>query len=99
MKECYKTAAGYSGPGMMEKMRETLTRHLYESKDSMFSKAKNVMLNHLLSLRVEILKTMTDTLNNSIDLSLRTEDHSIPDVSTELTMVKKLYNKLISSSK
>ncbi|KAM4716439.1 nuclear GTPase SLIP-GC-like [Anableps anableps] len=78
MQECYKMAAGYSGPGMLEKMRETLSRHVYESKNTMFAKAKDVMLNHLLSLRVEILETVMDTLNNSIDLSLRTDNHSIP---------------------
>ncbi|MEQ2196083.1 hypothetical protein XENOCAPTIV_023664 [Xenoophorus captivus] len=94
MQECYKMAAGYSGPGMLEKMRETLVKHVHESKDTMFEKAKDVMLNHLLSLRVEILNTMMDTLKNSIELSLRTDGHSIPDVSTELTMVKKFYNEL-----
>ncbi|MEQ2247272.1 hypothetical protein ILYODFUR_007641 [Ilyodon furcidens] len=94
MQECYKMAAGYSGPGMLEKMRETLVKHVHESKDTMFEKAKDVMLNHLLSLRVEILNTMLDTLKNSIELSLRTDGHSIPDVSTELTMVKKFYNEL-----
>ncbi|XP_043956343.1 nuclear GTPase SLIP-GC-like [Gambusia affinis] len=94
MQKCYKTAAGYSGPGMLKKMKKTVSRHVHESKDTMFAKAKSVMLNHLLSLRVEILKTMNHTLNNSMDLSLRTYAPSIPDVSTELEMVKKIYSKL-----
>ncbi|XP_017159009.1 nuclear GTPase SLIP-GC-like [Poecilia reticulata] len=99
MKDCYETAAGFSGDGMLRRMKETLSRHVHKSKDSMFAKAKNVMLSHLLSLRVEILKTMKDTLNNSIDLALKTDDHSIPDVSAELMKVKEIYNKLNSSSK
>lgn len=45
-------AAGYSGPGMLEKMRETVSRYVHESKDTMFAEAKNVMMNHLLSLKV-----------------------------------------------
>ncbi|XP_032444143.1 nuclear GTPase SLIP-GC-like [Xiphophorus hellerii] len=98
MQECYKTAAGYSGPGMLEKMRETVSRHVRESKDTMFAEAKNVMMIHLLSLTVEILTTMNDTLNNSMDLSLRTDSQSIPDVSTELAMVKKNYSKLKNNS-
>ncbi|XP_014882794.1 nuclear GTPase SLIP-GC-like, partial [Poecilia latipinna] len=98
MQECYKTAAGYSGPGMLEKMRETVSRHVHESKGTMFAKAKNAMLSHLLRLQVEILKTMKDTLNNSIDLSLRTNCQAIPDVSAELAMVKKIYKNLKNSS-
>ncbi|XP_016516669.1 nuclear GTPase SLIP-GC-like [Poecilia formosa] len=98
MQECYKTAAGYSGPGMLEKMRETVSRHVLVSKGTMFAKAKNAMLNHLLSLRVEILKTMDDTLNNSIDLSLRSDGHSFPDVSAEFAVVKTIYNKLKNDS-
>ncbi|XP_016528982.1 nuclear GTPase SLIP-GC-like [Poecilia formosa] len=98
MQECYKTAAGYSGPNMMEKIRKTLSRHVHRSKGTMFAKAKNAMLNHLLSLRVEILKTMKDTLNNSIDLSLRTDGQAIPDVSAELAEVKKIYKNLKNSS-
>ncbi|KAM4535927.1 nuclear GTPase SLIP-GC-like isoform 2-T3 [Fundulus diaphanus] len=98
MEECYKTAAGFSGDGMLGKMRETLTKHVYESKDTMFVKAKDVMMNHLLSLREEILETVQDTLQTSIDLSLRTDSCSILDVSTELEMVQKFYNDLGNSS-
>ncbi|KAM4535930.1 nuclear GTPase SLIP-GC-like isoform 4-T5 [Fundulus diaphanus] len=97
MEECYKTAAGFSGPGDLEKMRETLTKHVYESKDTMFMKAKDVMMNHLQSLRVEILETVKDTLKTSIDLSLRTDSCSILDVSTELEMVQKFYDDLVNS--
>ncbi|KAM4535901.1 nuclear GTPase SLIP-GC-like isoform 1-T1 [Fundulus diaphanus] len=98
MEECYKTAAGFSGPGMLEKMRETLKKHVHESKDTMFVKAKDVMMNHLLSLRVEILETVMDTLKTSIDLSLRTDSCSVLDVSTELAMVQKFHNDLVNSS-
>ncbi|XP_015246690.1 PREDICTED: nuclear GTPase SLIP-GC-like [Cyprinodon variegatus] len=52
MQECYKTAAGYSGTGMLEKMRETLKKHVNGLKNTMFEDAKNAMLDHLLSLRV-----------------------------------------------
>ncbi|XP_036004526.1 nuclear GTPase SLIP-GC [Fundulus heteroclitus] len=98
MEECYKTAAGFSGSGMLEKMRETLTKHVHESKDTMFMKAKDVMMNHFQSLRGEILETVKDTLKTSIDLSLRTDSCSILDVSTELVMVQKIYNDLENSS-
>ncbi|XP_038125987.1 nuclear GTPase SLIP-GC-like [Cyprinodon tularosa] len=96
MQECYKTAAGYSGTGMLEKMRETLKKRVHGFKDTMFEDAKTAMLDHLLSLRKEILETM-DTLEGTIELSLKADDQSVPDVSKELERVMKSYKEVNKS--
>ncbi|XP_015260840.1 PREDICTED: nuclear GTPase SLIP-GC-like [Cyprinodon variegatus] len=96
MQECYKTAAGYSGTGMLEKMRETLKKHVHGLKDTMFEDAKTAMLDHLLGLRKEVLQTM-DTLEGTIELSLKADDQSVPDVSKELARVMKSYKEVNKS--
>ncbi|XP_072224618.1 nuclear GTPase SLIP-GC-like [Leuresthes tenuis] len=94
MQVCYEQAAGIKGTGMLKKMRETIERHVCESENIMFAQAKDVLLSHLNHLRTYILRTLEKTLKESTELSLRTDDHSIPDVSDDFLEVKKLYYQL-----
>ncbi|KAM4531809.1 nuclear GTPase SLIP-GC-like isoform 2-T3 [Odontesthes bonariensis] len=98
MQECYERAAGFCGKDSLLNMRHTIERHVQDSKDTMFDKAGQVMLNLLIVLMNTILGTLEKTMKESIELSLKTNDYSIPDVSTELAMVQKLCNELKSSS-
>ncbi|KAM4531392.1 uncharacterized protein PAE49_023605 [Odontesthes bonariensis] len=91
-------AAEFKGKDSLQNMRDTIVRHVYESKNSMFDRAKTVMLNELKELTDEIVETLEKTMTKSIELSLRTDYKSIPDVSAELTMVQKLYDELRSIS-
>lgn len=93
MQECYRKAAEFRGKGSLVKMKNTIVRHVHE-KIIMFEKAKDVMLNQLKALMEDILKTLQETMMESIELSLKTDDNSIPDVPTELSMVKKHYDDL-----
>ncbi|KAM4531394.1 nuclear GTPase SLIP-GC-like [Odontesthes bonariensis] len=94
MQECYKEAAKAEGKGMLKKMRETMERHVRKSENIMFDQAKDVLLNQLKALMVDILNTLEKTLKKSTELSFRTDDHSIPDVSDDFLEVEKLYYQL-----
>ncbi|XP_061566211.1 nuclear GTPase SLIP-GC-like [Cololabis saira] len=98
MQECYSRAAEFRGKGSVDNMRETIERHMHESKNSMFDQAKDEMMNQLKYLKEDILQTLHTTMKESIHLLLKTEERSIPDVSEELAVVQKLYNELKSSS-
>ncbi|XP_015224690.1 PREDICTED: nuclear GTPase SLIP-GC-like [Cyprinodon variegatus] len=52
LNECYDKAAGFSGTGSLQNMRETIERHVHKSKDILFEKAKDEMLDLHSSLRV-----------------------------------------------
>ncbi|XP_026181797.1 nuclear GTPase SLIP-GC-like [Mastacembelus armatus] len=97
MKECYKKAADFRGEGTLGNMRETLMNHVHDEKYRMFERAKAVMLDELNKLKEEILQRLETTLMESMELSLRTDDYSIPDVSRELEMVKTHYHELTNS--
>ncbi|XP_028267923.1 nuclear GTPase SLIP-GC-like [Parambassis ranga] len=88
MQTSYEKAATFSGPGSLDNMRFTLQKHVHDSKDTMFKQAGETMLKKLKDLKEEILGTLEETMMESIDLSLKTDDHSIPDVSAELVEVK-----------
>ncbi|KAL3053752.1 hypothetical protein OYC64_006137 [Pagothenia borchgrevinki] len=94
MKECYDGAKEIRGEGSLEKMRETIEMHVHDSKNVMFAQAKDAMMKQLTDLKLEILKKLESTMQESIDLSLKTDGDSIPDVSVELEMVNKYYNEL-----
>ncbi|XP_036004616.1 nuclear GTPase SLIP-GC [Fundulus heteroclitus] len=98
MKGCYKNAARAEKTGALKNMRETIENHVKESRDTMFEKAKKAMLAELQSLAEEILETVERTMTEALEVSFRTEDNAIPDVSTELEMVQKLYDELKSNS-
>ncbi|KAK2833466.1 hypothetical protein Q5P01_017355 [Channa striata] len=94
MQECYKKAADFRGPDKLKNMRNTVELHVCDLKNVMFEQAKEVMLNHLMKLMEKILKTLEDTLNEGIELSLKTDDSSLPDFSKELELTKQYYSEL-----
>ncbi|XP_004559409.2 nuclear GTPase SLIP-GC [Maylandia zebra] len=96
MDEGYKKAAEFSGKDTLYNMRETITDHVH-SKEDMFERAKNTMLEKLHTLMEKILKTLEETMKESIERSFKTDGGLLPDVSTELEMVKKHYDKLVGT--
>uniref|UniRef100_A0A3Q1JV00 AIG1-type G domain-containing protein n=2 Tax=Anabas testudineus TaxID=64144 RepID=A0A3Q1JV00_ANATE len=94
MQECYEKAAEFRGDDMLKNMRETIEKHVRDSKNIMFKMAKKVMLHLLKKLMEETMEMLEKTLNEAIELSLNTDDHSIPDFSTELELVKQYYEEL-----
>ncbi|XP_014861725.1 PREDICTED: nuclear GTPase SLIP-GC-like isoform X2 [Poecilia mexicana] len=96
MKECYEKAAEFRGKNTLQNIRETIHVYVHNFQNSMFEKAKNVMLDLLLKLMADILGLLEKDMMESIELSLKTEDCTIPDVSTELGMVQKLWEELNS---
>ncbi|XP_038556495.1 nuclear GTPase SLIP-GC-like [Micropterus salmoides] len=92
MEKCYTKAAAFRGAGVLQNMKDTIERHVHDSKNTMFEQAKDVMLNQLRDLKEEILKILEETIQESIDLSLKTDAVSIPDVTADLEMVKKYHN-------
>ncbi|KAI4822892.1 hypothetical protein KUCAC02_008413 [Chaenocephalus aceratus] len=97
MKPCYDRAKEIRGEGSLKNMRETIEMHVHGSKNVMFAQAKDAMMKQLTDLMSEILETLKSTMQESIELSLKTDGDSIPDVSLELEMVKKYYNELTKS--
>ncbi|XP_047428433.1 nuclear GTPase SLIP-GC-like [Mugil cephalus] len=91
MKDCYERAAGFTGKGTLKKMRDTVGRHVQDSKDVMFDRAKNIMLYQLNQLKENILETMETTMKKAMKVSLKSDDFSFPDVSAELGEVMKRY--------
>ncbi|KAJ4931691.1 hypothetical protein JOQ06_010131, partial [Pogonophryne albipinna] len=80
MKECYDRAKEIKGKGSEEKMRETIEMHMHGSKNVMFTQAKDAMMEQLRDLMLEILEKLESTMQESIELSLKTDGVSIPDV-------------------
>ncbi|KAM6905313.1 nuclear GTPase SLIP-GC-like [Xenentodon cancila] len=50
MLQCYNRAAEFRGTGSLQNMRETIMRHVHESKNIMFDQAKDEMLKQLKTL-------------------------------------------------
>ncbi|KAI9514765.1 hypothetical protein NQZ68_030955 [Dissostichus eleginoides] len=94
MKECYDRAKEIRGEGTLKNMKETIEMHVRRSKNVMFAQAKDAMMKQLRDLMSEIPEKLESTMQESIDLSLKTDGVSIPDVSVELEIVKKYYNDL-----
>ncbi|KAM8723462.1 nuclear GTPase SLIP-GC-like [Acanthopagrus schlegelii] len=97
MQDCYQQAAGFRGKDSLKNMRDTIKQHVYSLKNTMFAQAKDVMLRRLRDLKVFILKELKETMQKSIELSLKTDDYSVPDFTVELAEVKKHYNFLTKS--
>ncbi|XP_019213455.1 nuclear GTPase SLIP-GC isoform X1 [Oreochromis niloticus] len=93
MEEGYKKAAEFRGEGMLYCMRETIKNHVHSKKD-MFEQAKNTMLEKLHDLTENIREILEKTTKESIKCSFKTDGSLLPDVSTELDMVKKHYDQL-----
>ncbi|XP_028268242.1 nuclear GTPase SLIP-GC-like isoform X2 [Parambassis ranga] len=94
MQTSYERAAVFKGKDTLKNMRNTLEQHVHDSKDTMFKQAKNNMLKNLNDLQKFILLALKNTMMESIELSLKTDEHSIPDVSEELVRVEKYYYDL-----
>ncbi|XP_075999326.1 nuclear GTPase SLIP-GC-like [Genypterus blacodes] len=88
MKECYEAAARLKGIGSLQKMKNEIEMHVCSSKTHMFRDTKDVMMGKLNELKERILKTLEEELRKSMELSLRTDDDSIPDVKKEHERVK-----------
>uniref|UniRef100_A0A8P4G836 Dynamin N-terminal domain-containing protein n=1 Tax=Dicentrarchus labrax TaxID=13489 RepID=A0A8P4G836_DICLA len=97
MKECYQKAADFKGKDSLKNMRDTIEKHVHDSKNIMFQQAKNEMLNQLRDLKEHVLDTLEKTMQKSIELSLKTDGDTIPDVTVELAEVKKCYDELKGS--
>ncbi|XP_029913406.1 LOW QUALITY PROTEIN: nuclear GTPase SLIP-GC-like [Myripristis murdjan] len=98
MKPCYKKAAEIHGKDSLKNMRDTIKNHLHESKDIMFDQAKDDMLTRLRNLMDQILETLNQDMVKSIEVSLKTDDRSIPVVTQEYKKVKTHYENLMRSS-
>ncbi|XP_056258535.1 nuclear GTPase SLIP-GC-like [Seriola aureovittata] len=94
MQECYRKAAEFRGQGTLENMRHTIERHVHDSKNTMFDQAKDSLLVYLTNLKRDILEELEKTLKESTEVSLKTHDYAIPDVSEDIDMVKSHYDEL-----
>ncbi|XP_030262969.1 nuclear GTPase SLIP-GC-like [Sparus aurata] len=97
MKDCYQKAAGFRGKDSLKNMWDTIKQHVHSSKNTMFKQAKDVMLRRLRDLKDFILKELKESMQKSIELSLKTDDYSLPDFTVELAEVKKHFNYLMKS--
>ncbi|XP_062421819.1 nuclear GTPase SLIP-GC-like isoform X3 [Pungitius pungitius] len=98
MQKCYDDAKVIRGANSLINMRETMRKHVHDSKHNMFKNAKKVMLDQLRDLMNDILKDLKVTMQESIDLSLKTDGDSIPDFTVELGKVKNHYEELKGSA-
>ncbi|KAM9346664.1 nuclear GTPase SLIP-GC-like [Symphorus nematophorus] len=94
MQDCYEKAAGFKGTGSLRNMRGTVEKHVHDLKNTMFEQAKDLMLSRLKRLKKYTLKILEETMQKSIELSLKTDSDSLPDVTVELAEVIKYYNEL-----
>ncbi|XP_075939151.1 nuclear GTPase SLIP-GC-like isoform X2 [Anarhichas minor] len=97
MQKCYDEAKQMNGTGMLNNMRDTIRKHVLDPKNVMFQEAKADMLKQLRDLMNDILKDLENTMQKSIELSLKTDGVSIPDVTSELLKVNKHYKELQGS--
>ncbi|XP_062295270.1 nuclear GTPase SLIP-GC-like [Scomber scombrus] len=97
MIECYQKAATFSGKDTLKNTRDIIERHVYDLKNTMFAQTKDDMLAQMTKLKEHILKTLEETMQKSVDLSLKTDDFSIPDFATELEMLKLYHIELMGS--
>lgn len=99
MQECYTKAAAIRGSGSLENMKRTVEMHLHDVKEIMFDHARDAALSHLKDLMEHVQKELRDTLLESIELSFRSDDRSIPDFGNEFDLVKKRYDQLTGQNK
>ncbi|XP_054464146.1 nuclear GTPase SLIP-GC-like [Anoplopoma fimbria] len=97
MQKCYNDAKQIRGTGMLQNIRDTIVKHVHGSKDVMFQEAKDDMLNQLRDLMSYIQKDLKKTMQESIEMSLKTDGVSIPDVTKELEMVRNHHKELMGS--
>ncbi|XP_029945110.1 nuclear GTPase SLIP-GC-like [Salarias fasciatus] len=78
MKDAYDNAAQIKGTDSLKNMRDTLEDYVTISKAEMFREAKDTMLALLEDLQDQSVIDLEETMLNSVALSLRTDDTSIP---------------------
>ncbi|CAJ1075008.1 LOW QUALITY PROTEIN: nuclear GTPase SLIP-GC-like [Xyrichtys novacula] len=93
MQEGYNKAKNCRGDGMLKKMRAIITEHVRDN-ENMFQRAGDAMMEKLWDLEREVLQTITKTMQESIQLSLKTDHQSLPDVQTKLDKMKKCVEEL-----
>lgn len=99
MQTCYDDAKQKTGSGSMQNMQDIILDHVRTAKDNMFEDAKCKMLQQLHDLENDILEKLKNTLMESMELSLKTDGYSLPDVSSDLDAVKTFYNELKGSQR
>ncbi|XP_038556385.1 nuclear GTPase SLIP-GC-like isoform X1 [Micropterus salmoides] len=97
MQECYEKAAEKRGHNSLKNMRNSIEKYVRDPKNTMFEQAKDFMLSQLRCLKEYSLKILEETMQKSIEMSLRTDCDSLPDVTVELETVKKCYHELRGS--
>lgn len=97
MQECYKKAALFVGKGSLENMRHSIENYIEDVKDTIFDHAKEDMLNQLKQLMEDAVSILSESLEKSVELSLREDRNSIPDISKEFEEVMKHYNDLMNT--
>ncbi|KAI9514764.1 hypothetical protein NQZ68_030954 [Dissostichus eleginoides] len=78
MKECYDKAKEFRGEGSLKNMRDTIKNYVDGSKNVMFAQAKDAMMKQLRDLKSEIPAKLKSMMQESIELSLKTDGVSIP---------------------
>uniref|UniRef100_A0A3Q2CDB2 Nuclear GTPase SLIP-GC-like n=1 Tax=Cyprinodon variegatus TaxID=28743 RepID=A0A3Q2CDB2_CYPVA len=94
MQDSYREAARFRGKNTLPNIMKTLQRRMHIDKNPVFAKAKDVMMEQLNKLMDDIVGLLEKNMMESIGLSIH---YPFPDVSTELSMLKKLHNELQSS--
>ncbi|XP_058508914.1 nuclear GTPase SLIP-GC-like [Solea solea] len=97
MQTCYDAAKEEEGTGSMIRMQDIILDHIKDNEDTMFKEAKREMLEQLVHLKSDILVELEETLRESMELALKTDSDSLPDVSSELDSVKKFLSELKGS--
>ncbi|XP_060921715.1 nuclear GTPase SLIP-GC-like isoform X3 [Labrus mixtus] len=93
MQKCYEDAQQCKGKGSLNAMRDIIEQHV-RAKVDMFEESKTVMMLNVAELVEVIQKILMETLLRSMNLSLNTDDQSVPDVKEELETVTKKYKAL-----
>ncbi|XP_060921718.1 nuclear GTPase SLIP-GC-like [Labrus mixtus] len=94
MQKCYEDTQQCTGQGSLNAMRDIIKQHVCAKKVGMFEEARDAMISNLQKLMDAIQKTLRETMLRSIELSLKTDDQSVPDVKEELETVTKYYQEL-----
>lgn len=93
MKECYKKAAQITGKDSLSNMRNTIMDHVKVQKNTMFDLATASFLAQLKDLMDHTEGTLDHELKTSVQVSLRKDITSMPDITLEFKSVEEYYNK------
>uniref|UniRef100_A0A8C6WYZ2 Uncharacterized protein n=1 Tax=Neogobius melanostomus TaxID=47308 RepID=A0A8C6WYZ2_9GOBI len=91
MSEGYTGAKHIHKSGAVEKMKQTLKKHV-RGTEGMFDKAKNEMLKELKEVTRDITTDILKHLINAMNVSLNSDMTAMPDVTEEFNKVTRFYN-------